>query len=145
DYGIFLKGASGWGARPIIQKSCVGKPCLSHSICHSPPAAERHQRPYSFHDSEGPRSLQKSIDGGHDAGAGKCQDEPVASMLQGIGDEHRGNRNQAENRECAHTLPLAIDGLLLWLFMVLEQAHNSRRAMLWLSQRMLRAVLVICA
>ena len=73
-----------------------------------PPAAQRDTRPDSLDQAEWPGSLQEAICRSQHAGARKRQDEPVASLFQGVRDQHQRHRHESEQRQAIHSpLPLA--------------------------------------
>jgi len=62
-----------------------------------PPAAHSDQRPYRLYQPEGPRSLEKAVDGAEDAGRGEGQDEPGTAPLQRIKNHHQGYGEQSKS------------------------------------------------
>ena len=62
---------------------------------HAIPAPKRNQRPNRLDDAERPSALQKAVNRSGDTGAGEGEHEPRAAMLEGIEQEHGGDRQQA--------------------------------------------------
>ena len=60
------------------------------------PASQGHKRPYRFDHSERPRALQEAIDRTERTRRSERQHEPMAAILQGVADKHRGHGEQAE-------------------------------------------------
>lgn len=69
---------------------------------HPPPAPERHRRPYGFHNSEGPRALQKAIDRAQRAGDGESEDEPRAAFFQRVENQHRRDGEKSKRGKRFH-------------------------------------------
>src|SRR5262249_22941615 len=66
------------------------------------PANHGDARPYGLDQAEGPGPLQESIGRAHQAGAGEGQDEPVRAPFQGVGHQHGGDGEEAEQRQGVH-------------------------------------------
>ena len=66
----------------------------------SPPATKRDESPYAFDEPERPGALQEAIGRAQRAGSGKRKDEPRASLLQSIGDQHGGHGEETEKVRC---------------------------------------------
>ena len=71
-----------------------------------PPAPKGHDGPYRLDDSEGPRALQKPVDGAERAGAGETEDKPVAAILEMITNEHRRHGKEAKDCQTIHNWTL---------------------------------------
>src|SRR5712692_1770597 len=69
------------------------------------PAASGDDGPDGFDHSEGPRSLEETVGGSETARSGERQDEPGASVFESVADEHRGHREQTEERQPVHDSP----------------------------------------
>src|SRR5680860_365195 len=83
-------GVADWSTAVSTRKSPV------------PPAPSRHAGPDGFQHAKGPGALQEAIGGAEQAGEGKGQNVPRAPVLQRVGDEPGGTREETENREQVH-------------------------------------------
>jgi len=81
------------GLRPLIESQ--GSPGRV-------PAAQGHQRPNGFDHAERPGALKKPVKRTETTRAGESQDEPRAALLEGVADQHRRHRKQAEGRKTVH-------------------------------------------
>lgn len=99
------------------------------SVSH-PPAAQRDQRPDSFHQPEGPRSLQEPINRSQNTGHSKAQDPPPAPALEGIAHQHRGDGEESECGERIHVLnePLGRAGSRVSTSRPLQRQGHSHAA-----------------
>jgi hypothetical protein len=66
------------------------------------PAAQRDKAPNGFYDSEGPRSLQKTVNGTQCARDGEPENIPPASFFQRVTNQHRNYSEETKNRESIH-------------------------------------------
>ena len=66
------------------------------------PASHRDGRPDQLDHAERPRPLQEAIGGPERARSRERQHEPPASSFERIADDHRGDREQAEERQEIH-------------------------------------------
>ena len=71
-------------------------------LAYQPPAAQGHHRPDRFDQTERPRALQEAIGRGQNAGAGEAENEQSITLLEGVADDHRRDREQAKNAERIH-------------------------------------------
>src|SRR5208282_5592320 len=72
------------------------------SPLHFGPAPERHDAPDQLDNPERPGALQEAVSRAQPAGDGKGQHEPAATVLEGIGDEHRRHGEEAEEGQTVH-------------------------------------------
>ena len=79
--------------RPLIE---------SHGSPGRVPAAQGHQRPNGFDQAERPGALKKPVKRTETTRAGESQDEPRAALLEGVADQHRRHRKQAESCKAVH-------------------------------------------
>lgn len=75
--------------------------------------------PDGFHQSEGPCTLEESVDGAEHAGRGKGEDEPAAPALQRVAYDHGGDGEESEGCEGGHAaqfndFPTQAKGELEW-------------------------------
>ena len=61
-----------------------------------PPTPERDDGPDGLYESKRPSSLKEPVRGSQDARASERQDEPMAAVLERVGDEHRRDGEQAK-------------------------------------------------
>ena len=61
------------------------------------PAAEGDDGPDDFDEAEGPRTLEKTVEGAEGAGEGKGQDEPRAAVFERVEDHAGGDGEEAED------------------------------------------------
>ena len=86
--------------RPSIQRAagfCVlPRAATARSSPPDIPAPQRDAGPDRLDQPERPGALQKSVSRPERACAGKGEDEPMAALLQRVGHQHRGHREQTE-------------------------------------------------
>ena len=93
----------------------------------TPPAAERHQRPDSFHGAEGPRALQKAINRTQSARDSEGKNEPWAAIFERVENQHRGNSKESESGERVQCSPLNGNAIV-------KQSSRSQRGIGYVSE-----------
>src|SRR5262245_45630702 len=86
---------------PVIATLRLDEACALSS-CLEPPASDGDYRPDRFDDSEGPRTLQESVNRAQYTGAGKTNDVSRVAILERVEDQHRGHCEQAKECERIH-------------------------------------------
>ena len=71
-----------------------------------PPAPHCYHCPDSLNQSEGPRSLKKTVYRTEHARYGECQDEPSISILQGIEHDHGAHGEESKKSKMIQAIPL---------------------------------------
>ena len=66
------------------------------------PSIDRDQRPDCLDQAERPRALEESIRRTHRTGASESEDEPRASILECVEEQHGGDGEQPEKRQRVH-------------------------------------------
>src|SRR5437879_5286572 len=70
------------------------------------PTAYSYRCPDRLDQPERPSPLEEAVGGPQGTRSGEGQDEPMAPMLQGVAEKHRGHGKQPEPRETTHSVPL---------------------------------------
>jgi hypothetical protein len=85
------------------------------------PAARSDDGPNCLDQAKGPCALKEPISRAEKASAGKCKNEPMAAVLEGVAYQHRRDREETEERQTIHVAfdpPEAVrrQGDRTWIF-----------------------------